>query len=174
VKPGHTVFVIDDTGTETKGKVVETSASVLTLDVDGVRRPMDSGRVRQVQRYGDSLWNGFLIGVAVGTPGVLIADPPYEVCKDDPQKLCAEPQLGQRVLALAVMGAVGAGIDALIRGRHQVYLAPDRPSGSARRIAISPRLGLTAVGLFVTLDLNKSRTADHDLAVSRSVHPCNE
>ena len=75
LKPGNTVYVIDDTGTEIKGKIVTLSAAALTLDVNGIHRPMDQASIRQVQRYGDSLWNGFFIGVGVSTPGVLIADP---------------------------------------------------------------------------------------------------
>ena len=152
---GNTVYVIDNAGGETKGKIVEVSASAMFLDINGTRRRMEEDSVRQVQRFGDSLWNGLLIGAAVGTAGMLIADPTYERCQNDPQRLCADPQTGQRILAVGVMGGVGAGIDALIRGRHQVYLAPDQPLPSARILAISPRLGPSAAGLFVTLDLNK-------------------
>ena len=57
---GNTVYVIDDTGHETKGRVVDVSPSALTLDVDGISRRMEQDRIRQVQRYGDSLWNGKL------------------------------------------------------------------------------------------------------------------
>jgi ribosomal protein L24 len=128
---GNTVYVIDNTGSERKGKIVDVSPSALVLDVNGIRRRMEQDSVRQVQRFGDSLWNGLLIGVAVGTPGMLIADPTYERCKNDPQKLCANLQTGQRVVALGIMGAVGAGIDALIRGRNQVYLAPGQTLQSA-------------------------------------------
>jgi hypothetical protein len=152
---GNTVFVIDNAGSETKGKIVDVSASAMVLDVNGTRRRMEEDSVRQVQRFGDSVWNGLLVGASVGAAGMLIADPTYEPCQNDPQKLCADPQTGQRVLAVGVTGAVGAGIDALIRGRHQVYLAPDQPLQSARILAISPRLGPSAAGLFVTLDLNK-------------------
>ena len=127
VHSGNTVYVIDNTGNETKGTIVDVSASALVLDVNGGRRRMEQDTVRQVQRYGDSLWNGLLIGAAVGIAGMLIADPTYDRCQDDPRKLCANPQTGQRVLAVAVMGAAGAGIDAFIRGRTQVYLAPNRP-----------------------------------------------
>jgi len=168
VHSGNTVYVLDDTGSETKGKIVDVSPSALILDVNGIRRRMEQDGVRQVQRYGDSLWNGFFIGVAVGIPGMLISDPTYGPCTSDPQKPCANAQAGQRVLALGFMGAVGAGIDALIRGRRQVYLAPGQPLQSARRIVVSPRLGPSAAGLFVTLDLNKRGMTEGDRATSKA------
>ena len=124
---GNTVFVIDTTGSETKGKVVDVSPSALVLDVNGNRHRMEHDSIRQVQRYGDSLWNGLLIGAAVGTGGMLIADPTYEHCTNNPQQLCANSQVGQRVLAVAITSAAGAGIDELIRGRHLIYLAPGQP-----------------------------------------------
>jgi hypothetical protein len=131
---------------------------------------MDQDSVRQVQRYGDSLWNGFFIGAAVGIPGMLLADPTYEPCKNDSEKRCANAQAGQRVLGLGIMGAVGAGIDALIRGRHQVYLAPGQPLQSAARIAVFPRLGPSAAGLFVTLSFNKSARTEAARAASAAEH----
>jgi hypothetical protein len=114
LKPGNTVYVIDNQGLETRGKVVELSAAALTLDVDGVRQSMDEATIRQVLRYGDSLWNGFVIGAAVSTPGVLISDP---------QK-GGSPHAGKRSLAIGIMGVIGAGIDALLRTRQSVYQAP--------------------------------------------------
>jgi hypothetical protein len=167
---GNTVYVIDNTGNETKGKIVDVSPSALILDVNGIRRRMEEDGVRQVQRYGDSLWNGFFIGMAVAIPGLLIADPTYDRCENDPGKLCANAQAGQRVLALGIMGAVGAGIDALIRGRHQVYLAPGQPLQPAARIAVSPRLGPSAAGLFVTMAFNKSAMTQDDGATSTAEH----
>ena len=151
LKPDATVFVIDSTGTETKGTVVNVSPSALILAVDGVQRRMGQESVRQVQSYGDSLWNGFLIGMALATPGMLIADPTYEPCPDNAQMRCANSQVEQRSLAIGIMGGVGAGIDALIRGRHQVYLAADQSAGSRVRVAVTPRVGASTAALFVTL-----------------------
>ena len=83
MKRGTTIFVIDSSGTETRGRVVDVSPSALTFAVDGVQRRMEQETVRQVQTYGDSLWNGLLIGTAVATPGMLIADPTYEPCPNN-------------------------------------------------------------------------------------------
>ena len=154
LKHGATVYVIDRTGTETKGKVVDVSPSVLTLAVDGVQRRMEQGAVRQVQSYGDSLWNGVLIGAAVGAASALMADPKYEPCPDKPQMRCANLQVGQRILAIGVMGGVGAGVDALIRSRHHLYLAADQSAGlriHGLHIGVAPRIGASTAALFVTL-----------------------
>lgn len=166
VKPGQTVFVTDETGSETKGKLLGISATDLTLDVNGVRRPMNSGSIRHVDRYGDSLWNGALIGVAIAIPAMLISDPRYQACTNDPQKLCADAQAGQRALAIGMMGALGAGIDALIRSRHQVYVAAGQPSSAVRRVTISPRFGPSALSLFVTLELSRRASPAYDGAES--------
>ena len=112
---------------------------------------MGQESVRQVQSYGDSLWNGFLIGMAGATPGMLIADPTYEPCPDNAQRRCANSQVGQRILAIGIMGGVGAGIDGLIRGRHQVYLGADQSAVSKVRVAVTPRVGASTAALFVTV-----------------------
>lgn len=151
LKPDATVIVIDSTGSETKGTVVNVSPSALILAVDGVQRRMGQESVRQVQSYGDSLWNGFLIGMAVATPGLLIADPTYAPCPDNAQMRCANSQIGQRILAFGIMGGAGAGIDALIRRRHQIYLAADQSAGSRVRVAVTARVGASSAALFVTV-----------------------
>ncbi len=151
LKPDATVFVIDSTGSETKGTVVNVSPSALILEVDGVQRRMEQESVRQVQSYGDSLWNGFLSGMAVGTSFALISDPMYEPCPDNAQMRCANPQVGQRILGVGVMAGVGVGIDALIRGRHQVYLAAGQSAGSRARVAVTPRVGVSTAALFITV-----------------------
>jgi hypothetical protein len=149
---GHRVFVIDDAGIETAGRIVTLSASALVIDVNGVERRLDQERVRQVQRDGDALWNGLLTGTAIGALGMLLADPTYEPCAGDPGRSCADSQIGQRAAAVGIMAATGAGIDALIHGRHQVYLAPGQPPRSSATVTLSPRVGRTRAGLFVTLD----------------------
>jgi hypothetical protein len=144
VSAGATVYVIDNTGTEIRGRLKDISSTGLVLGVDGSDRRIDADTVRQVQRYGDSLWNGLLIGMAVATPGMLIADPTYDRCSSDPSRLCANSRVGQRIVAVGVSGAIGAAIDAAIRSRHQIYLSPDqqphhagdlRPAPGTRQLA---------------------------------------
>ena len=91
---GNTVYVIDNAGGETKGKIVEVSASAMVLDINGTRRRMEEDSVRQVQRFGDSLWNGLLIGAAVGTAGMLIADPTYRALPERSSEAVRGPSDG--------------------------------------------------------------------------------
>jgi hypothetical protein len=64
LKPGQMVVIADDAGVETKGKVLDISASSLTILTPDQRTFPNSG-VAQVRRT-DSLWNGALIGAGVG------------------------------------------------------------------------------------------------------------
>ena len=153
---GNTVYVTDTTGTETKGKFVEVSGSTLVLDVRGTQRRFDQAGILDVQRRGDSLWNGTLIGLAVGASAMLLGDPKYERCANDAQRRCQNPQTGQRLFAVAVAGAAGAGIDALVGRRRYVYLAPGQP---VQARAASPRgfpIGRSSDLAFVTHHLNQS------------------
>jgi hypothetical protein len=111
----------------------------LTLDVSGASRTFDGPQIRQVQRYGDSLRNGALIGLAVATPAVLIADPQYKPCADNPQRQCAQSDIPQRIAYMGALSAIGAGIDALIRGREQVFVAA-RQTTVTRRLRVAPDL----------------------------------
>ena len=94
----------DTVGTETKVTIVDVSASALVLDVAGSRRRMEQSAVLQVRRRGDSLWNGLLIGLGVGVSALLISDPAYERCTNDPRNVCANPHVDERALAVASMG----------------------------------------------------------------------
>ena len=150
VRPGQTVYVIDDTGTESRGTLTSLSPTQLSYDVNGIARQLDAARVRQVQRYGDSLWNGTLIGVLIALPGMLIADPQYKPCTTDPSGRCAENDAAYRVAAVGIFGAIGAGIDALMRSRHQLFLAPGQPS-ARRDLRVEPVLQPNAAGIAVVV-----------------------
>jgi hypothetical protein len=158
--------VIDSTGTETKGKVVDVSSSALTLTVHGVQRRMEQETVRQVQTYGDSLWNGLVIGMAVATPGTLIADPTYGPCPNNERMRCANSLVAQRLLGIGIMGAVGAGIDALIRSRHQVYVAADQAASLPEQQGPQLRAQRKQDG-----DLPRRQTAEHRPAAGAANEP---
>jgi hypothetical protein len=152
---GSTVYVTDVTRHETKGRIDDVSRAALTLDVNGTRQVFTVGTIRQIERYGDSLWNGIAIGAGIGAASALISDPQYRPCHNRPAVLCADAQIPQRVLMIGVMGAAGAGIDALYRRRHLVYQAPNQTSKCAMRLLILPVSGHLTVNVVVELDLTR-------------------
>ncbi len=112
IKSGDTVYVLDSSARETAGNFAKVSASSLELLVDGQIREIPLGDVRLIERRGDRLWNGALIGAAVGGGFAALG------CGN-------ECTTGERVAAVVtftvVGGAVAMGIDALIHGRTVVY-----------------------------------------------------
>ena len=120
LKKGQTVIVTDTSGRRTKEKW---RARILTEDT-----------VREIRVIGP-LWNGMLIGAAVGT-GLAMWD--YLI---DP----SEPGNGIIfTVAIGLRTAIGAGIDALVdRGGKIVY--------TSRRFTISPIVGKDRQGALVTV-----------------------
>lgn len=141
IRPGHTVYVTDARGEETRGRLHEVSRSALILSGPNGSTNLSAGRVTAIDRYGDPIWNGLATGLGVGTAMALFADERKVPCRDGRSGTCGDAEVGPRLAAIAVSGAIGAGIDALIRRRTPVYLAPD-PSSSPRLViapAASPR-----------------------------------
>src|SRR5690349_2151483 len=105
---GRMYVVVDDSGKETKGKLVRFTPEALTLAVKGREVVFDHRKVTAVFERGDSLKNGMIFGVLPGLLALVTAG------DDD------FAQAGS--IALMTIGlAAGAGIDALIQGRHLVY-----------------------------------------------------
>ena len=148
IKPGHTVYLIDSKGVETRGKLEALSPAELSVRSDDQVRRWAAADVRQVQRYGDSLWNGAIIGAAVSVPGAMFADPRYVPCDDDPARTCTDSEAGSRALVVGVGALAGIGIDALVKRRRPVYVAPGATAGSVR---LAPLLTHRSTGLAVVI-----------------------
>jgi hypothetical protein len=122
----------------------------IVILVDGAERRFEAARVTRIQRRGDSLRNGAIIGAVVGAAmGILtagIADCPG----DSPDGGCPGSRVALFVVSTGTYSAIGTGIDALIPGRTTLYEAPKaRPTadqgGSApfafsRRAAVNVRV----------------------------------
>jgi hypothetical protein len=63
-RPGQAVVVTDTSGERIRGRLTEVSASELVVDDGGPRR-FQAGTITRVERA-DSVWNGLLIGAALG------------------------------------------------------------------------------------------------------------
>src|SRR5690349_21694265 len=104
---GRTFVVVDDSGKETKGKLVRFTPEALTLAVKGREVVFDHRKVTAVFERGDSLKNGMIFGIVPGVIALVAGG-------DDDYA-----QAGSIVL-MTIGLAAGAGIDALIQGRHLV------------------------------------------------------
>ena len=116
----QTIYVKDTSGRETAGKLLHLNPDSLVLLVDGGERRVDLNDVTRIQKR-DSLRNGTLIGLTAGVVMGIIAGGLSDCPSGEPGGSCA----GFRVVAVAVSGGVyaglGAGIDALVRGRSTLY-----------------------------------------------------
>lgn len=136
-----TVYVLDDTGSETSGKVLRLEPDAIVLVVDGVERRFEAARVKRIDKRGDSLRNGAVIGAVVGAAlgllGMGLADCPGANASGP----CPGFRAAGVLVSTGFYAAVGTGIDALRDGRTTVYQAP-AASTRAARIAQRPRMAL--------------------------------
>ena len=143
-----TVYVLDDTGVETSGSLLRLNPDSLVLLVGSAERRFEAARVRRIQKRGDSLRNGALIGaivgVAMGLVGAGISDCPGE----NPGGSCPGTRAALFLFSTGVYAAIGTGIDALVPGRTTLYEAPTVPPSAGRKgSAPPPYRGRAAVNL---------------------------
>jgi hypothetical protein len=135
VKKGQTVVVTEASGQRTKGKVADVSPSSIVTLAPGARTFVE-GAVTEI-RATDSLSNGALIGAAVGT-GLAMWD--YLIDPSEPGNAAVF------AVAIGLGTAVGAGIDALVRGKV-LYQSPRQ----TRRLMLSPVLEKDRKGALVSV-----------------------
>ena len=117
----ETIYVTDDTGRQTEGKLLKFDTDSLVMLVDGTEQRFDAQRVLRIEKRGDSVKNGALIGGALGLlfSGIAmgIADCPTE----DGSGSCTGSKVAGFVIGTGLYTAMGAGIDAMIVRRTRVY-----------------------------------------------------
>jgi hypothetical protein len=145
LKPADEIWVTDTSGKETRFRLVDITASALTVQTVAGRLdlgPADVVRVRQ--RRPDPKWNGALIGaVAALAFPVWLCSNSYET-----GETCGENAQALGFIAFVGAGA-GAWIDSLIKGRKVVY---ERP-GAVARVRVAPLLSRRSIGVGVSVDL---------------------
>jgi hypothetical protein len=125
LKPGDTVYVIDRSGQETKGRIDLITAASLQLRLDGSRREIFKSDVARVERRSrDSVRNGLLIGLGAGAALGFFAGRSVDEGPCPPGHGCGEAELIGTVGGAVWGGLAGWITDALIRKREVVYLAP--------------------------------------------------
>jgi len=138
LKMGDRIFVSDGRGHETTGVFAKLSDSSLSMLVNGQVEEIPAANIQQIDKRGDSLLNGFLIGAAIG--GGLEAAA-YASC-DDAVSDCLNPGAAMAVGA-GVFGGVGALIDHFIKGRTPVFRVKQtaaRPAIAIQRHAVTASL----------------------------------
>ena len=128
------IYVRDVEGTETSGRLLQLNPDSLVILAGGVERRVDAGEVIRVQNR-DSLKNGTLIGLAIGAGMGLMTAAISDCPGNDPGGSCGGARTAAVAVSMGVYSAIGAGVDALVRGRTTIY---ERRGASSPRSAFVP------------------------------------
>jgi hypothetical protein len=122
------VYVTNRAGQEVRGRLVGLTASDVTVNTGGAIRTLNLTDVSLIERKGDSLKNGTIIGAVVG--GAVAALMVGETCAGvETGQHCTGQAIAFSLISVGVYAAIGAGIDALIPGRTRIYPAKPDKSG---------------------------------------------
>ena len=114
------VFVQERSGAETRGRLLSITPAAIAIDVDGSQRTFAAADVVKIDRRGDSLKNGALIGAAIGVFTGFIGDCPRSGTNNRSNG-CPGARVGYVLGGSAIWAGIGAGIDALIPGRTRLW-----------------------------------------------------
>lgn len=119
---GEEVIVVHaGSGQELRGRLLELSSTSLGILVDGHRVEVPIDDVLRIDGRKDSLKNGTLIGLGVFGGLALLSCP----------ELSSPGWCAYGVAINGVLGAaLGAGIDALHKGRSPIYIKPAKSGGA--------------------------------------------
>jgi hypothetical protein len=126
VQIGDLVFVVEESGGETKGNMATVSSDSIGLTVNGTRRDFVEGTVIRIdRRRPDSVRNGFVIGFGGGALLGFLAGR----AADSPACPRSGIECGQGAMLGTVAGAIWGGvggwfIDAVTHKREVVYRRP--------------------------------------------------
>ena len=116
-----TIYVTDDAGRQTEGKLLRLEPDSVVMLVEGAEQRFDVANVRRIDRRGDSLKNGAWIGAALGVLFGTITAGISDCPGDDLGGDCPGFRIGTFAGALGIYTAMGVGVDALIPGRTRVF-----------------------------------------------------
>ena len=145
VRTGTTIAVKERNGKEAKGRLESVTGSSLRLRLrDAAALDFAENDVARIT-VSDTLWNGLLIGAAVG--GGSFAAIGEEGCTS-PEAVpgCRRVSRGAGIATMAAIGAgIGVGFDALHRRR--VFLGP---AAHRARVSIRPEFGRRRTAIVLT------------------------
>lgn len=144
VEIGDLVFVVDQFGVETKGKLGAVSSGSIALTVDGTRREfVDSTVTRIDRRRRDSVRNGLVIGFGSGALVGFLAGR----AADSPTCPLPGIECGQGAVLGTIGGALWGGIggwliDAMHRSREVIYLGRSNNEPATAPASVNSKTGL--------------------------------
>ena len=117
------IVVHAGSGDELYGRLLELSPATLAILVDGRRVDVPMDDVLRIDTRHDPVWNGFTIGAVITGGLVGLA--------------CASAEGGRACVPAAIVdaglgGLIGAGIDALHKGRTPIYIKAGRSAAALR------------------------------------------
>jgi hypothetical protein len=141
VSEGQKITITDRAGRETSGRLVKLAEDTVSLQVQDEIKSWELAEIQRIQkREADPLGNGILIGALVGA-GVTGATVGYWCAQEE----CAP----EAWISVALWGAVGGGIGALIDAAHAknrtVYEAPSRRTSISVVPVVTPDAKALAV-----------------------------
>ena len=141
--PSHlqTVYVLDHSSKETSGTMLRLNPDSLVLLVNGTERRFDMATVARIQKR-DSLKNGTWIGAVVGAAMGLVTAGISDCPGGTPGGRCGGFRAATFAASVGIYAGLGAGTDALIRGRTTIYAAPTS-SSSRPAVRGAPQVGFS-------------------------------
>jgi hypothetical protein len=146
----HIVYVLDGSGQEFSGRLLRVDGESLTIRTAAGDLPFALADLRTIDRRGDSLRNGAIIGAAFGALfGALGAASSDCGGLGEPSRRCnAGESLGIVAVSIGLYAAMGTGIDALRHGRTRVY--PGRKRRATVRLEPVTRRSASELRVSVT------------------------
>jgi hypothetical protein len=119
IQTGQNIRVRLTDGRQIKGSVFEVTDSELTIGAKGNKELIPVSRIQEVsRRHRDPLWNGLLVGAAVG----MLLGAASKAANDCDPNECGEKYAVPGGLAFGA--AVGIALDALWQQKQVLYRAP--------------------------------------------------
>ena len=124
IHKGNVVFVQDEKGERTKGKITDLSATslrIMTGGVSGRTLTFPADRVMRVSKA-DSRWNGFIIGALAGAvPGLILGHGFKQWCINESGSHCDNQYAYWGGFLGLVGGWIGYAVDGAIDGQTLVF-----------------------------------------------------
>jgi hypothetical protein len=134
-----TVYVTDDAGRTTEGKLLRLDNDSLVMLVNGAEQRFEARQILRIDKRGDSLKNGTLIGLGLGVLFGSIAAGISD-CPSEPGGDCSGYRVAGFFIGTGIYTAIGTAIDAMIVGRTRVFDAGREVA--IRGIPDSPQLAV--------------------------------